>query len=453
VSDQTKVYVVSHPGYRNYRLRWRDSGTGKWVYKSSGVIDDGRKKSRLAAEKVAAQLEADLNAGRYQGRRGITWADFRQRYESEVLPGLARNTGIKSEAVFNLLEAILRTVAGGRLRELTAEKLSGFQAELRTRGKAESTIAGYLAYLQAALQWAVDQGMLPALPKFPRIKRAKRSKMMKGRPLTGEEFERMLAAVPKVLSGADQQSNPAPGKKKGRGKRIREVGPEVVEAWRYYLHGLWLSGLRLEESLNLWWDRSDRPCIDLTGKYPMVRIPAELEKGHKDRLLPVTPDFAELLLATPQESRKGRVFKLPSLYGGVLTKDRVCKIGVRLGKAAGINVHTRPKSGKVKYASLHDLRRSFAARSSSKVMPEVLMELMRHESIETTMRYYVGRNAQTTAEILWETVAKPQGAGPADRHPGSQKEAQKGAILGATGPFQVVACVDENSVSDCNLTG
>ena len=35
-------------------------------------------------------------------------------------------------------------------------------------------------------------------------------------------------------------------------------------------------------------------------------------------------------------------------------------------------------------------------------MPQVSMELMRHESIETTLRYYVGRNAQQTASVLWE---------------------------------------------------
>ena len=34
-------------------------------------------------------------------------------------------------------------------------------------------------------------------------------------------------------------------------------------------------------------------------------------------------------------------------------------------------------------------------------MPQVLQELMRHESIETTMRYYVGRNANTAAEAIW----------------------------------------------------
>ncbi len=34
-------------------------------------------------------------------------------------------------------------------------------------------------------------------------------------------------------------------------------------------------------------------------------------------------------------------------------------------------------------------------------MPQVLKELMRHESIETTMKYYVGHNAQLTADALW----------------------------------------------------
>jgi hypothetical protein len=34
------------------------------------------------------------------------------------------------------------------------------------------------------------------------------------------------------------------------------------------------------------------------------------------------------------------------------------------------------------------------------------MELMRHESIDTTMKYYVGRNAERTAAILWEVDLK-----------------------------------------------
>ena len=46
-------------------------------------------------------------------------------------------------------------------------------------------------------------------------------------------------------------------------------------------------------------------------------------------------------------------------------------------------------------------------------MPAQLMELMRHESIDTTLSYYVGRNAERTAAALWEAhteAAKPNRA-------------------------------------------
>ncbi len=77
-----------------------------------------------------------------------------------------------------------------------------------------------------------------------------------------------------------------------------------------YPRGLWLSGLRLEESLRLTWDGDGVFTVDLSGKYPRLRIYAEAKKGHQDRLLPMTPDFAEWLLATPQNERSGFVFHL-----------------------------------------------------------------------------------------------------------------------------------------------
>ena len=55
--------------------------------------------------------------------------------------------------------------------------------------------------------------------------------------------------------------------------------------------GLWWSGLRLGEALNLYWDRPDKLCVDLTGSRPMLRIVAELEKGGRDRLLPIAPEL------------------------------------------------------------------------------------------------------------------------------------------------------------------
>jgi hypothetical protein len=66
-------------------------------------------------------------------------------------------------------------------------------------------------------------------------------------------------------------------------------------------------------------------------------------------------------------------------------------------------VQVHPETGKVKYASAHDLRRTFGERWAALIMPAHLQQLMRHESIETPLRYYVGANAERTNDICWES--------------------------------------------------
>jgi hypothetical protein len=47
-------------------------------------------------------------------------------------------------------------------------------------------------------------------------------------------------------------------------------------------------------------------------------------------------------------------------------------------------------------------------------MPAVLQQLMRHESIDTTMRYYVGRDADATADVLWAAYETPKSNKPSN---------------------------------------
>lgn len=364
---QPRVWLVRRQGSGTWVIRFFDPKTGRTLQKSTGTSN------RREAERQLNVFEADLDAGRYESPNNILWHQFRDRYEQEVLASLAPKTQLKVATVFNALEAISVPV---RLRDLTSERLSKFQAALRKRGSAESTIAGYLAHLRAALSWAVDMELLPRISKIQKPKRAKGSSVMKGRPITEGEFERMLAAVGAV------------------------VGDDAAESWRHYLRGLYLSGLRLAESLELFWDDDAKLCIVLESGEAYVRVPAELEKGNKDRLLPLAPDFAELLVKTPERERSGRVFKLKAQKnrGERLTADRVTRVVAAIGRKAGVTVD----QGRKKFASAHDLRRSFGARWAASVMPQTLMELMRHESIDTTLRYYVGRNAQRTTKLLRE---------------------------------------------------
>lgn len=235
------------------------------------------------------------------------------------------------------------------------------------------SIDAYLAHLQAALSWAVRMGMLPTMPDMHRPKRVKGQTLMRGRPITTEEFERLLAAVP-------------------------QVRPHDPGVWQRYLTGLWLSGLRLEESTVLSWDDEAPFIVDLSGRRPRFRIRGEAQKNGRDQYLPMTPDFATWLLQTPQDEREGLVFKIERLDTSEgVTAKRVGRLVSKIGRKAGVIVNKTDG----KYASAHDLRRAFGTRWATRVKPATLQRLMRHSAIETTMRYYVALDADEMADELW----------------------------------------------------
>jgi integrase len=109
------------------------------------------------------------------------------------------------------------------------------------------------------------------------------------------------------------------------------------------------------------------------------------------------------------------VFKLPGIRGQSTELRSKCvgKILSKIGKAAGVCVHVDPKDpARVKYASAHDLRRAFGERWAARIMPAQLKELMRHESIETTLRYSVETNAERTADACWDAFDRATSIAP-----------------------------------------
>ena len=374
------VYLTKRKNSKNYQMRWIDPDTDreKWESTKTNIKRD--------AERIQRATEKELNEGTYYKLVKTTWPDFKERYESEVVPGMAEGTAGMISITFNHVE---RSINPKTLKQIDGNALSKFVKALRKRGLKDITIKDYLAHLKSSLNWAESVGLLNVVPKFPKLKRARSEKMMKGRPITLEEFERMLDAVPKVV-----KLKPINDKLKAKRKRI-------IESWKFYLRGLWFSGLRLSESLELYWDRDDKLSLDFSGKYPMMRIRAEAEKGNKDRLLPIVPEFAEFLQEVPEEERTGPVFDpLPERSNGKrMTALSVSKKVADFGERANVRVNDD------KFASAHDLRRSFGERWSLDVMPQTLMQLMRHESMETTLKFYVGRNAEKVADTLYEAAA------------------------------------------------
>jgi integrase len=403
MKSEIEVKVHSYGPGRPLSLVYFDPITGKKKAKSSGT-DDWRE-----AERLAAVLEDELLTGRYQAASKVAWEAFVARYKEEKLSTLAPKT---QKAALESLGLVTRILNPDRLCKMTAALMSRLTTELRkprvvTRNGeqvtrppvCDATVARHLRHIKAALRWGEGVGMLAKAPKIEMPKRAKGQSLARSRPVTLEEFERMLDQVPAGLvdTGKARRYKSDPPKRVVRHKSP-EPGPEQVAAWRHYLRGLWLSGLRLEESLALSWDEGEPFTVDLLGRRPAFRIYGEAQKSGRDELLPMTPDFAQFIQVTAEAERHGRVFKLIGTRSGrPMTPADVGEVVRRIGRKASVVVNKADG----KYATAHDLRRAFGTRWAKRVMPAILKRLMRHSSINTTMAYYVDLDAAEVADDLW----------------------------------------------------
>lgn len=355
-----------------FMLRYVDPATGKTASKSTGVKN---KRAKGQAERMAEELRQKLAGGVVVDRGRTTWASFRDAcengYLSEMRPGSAKS-------VRGTLNTVERFLNPQRLTDLTPARLSAWVQQLRDGDLSEDTIAKHMRTLKAAITWARDnRGLTGAATRFPRITQVKKittSTPAKGRPVTREELERMQDAA------------------------LRYFGMDKAKAkpWQDYLEALWLSGLRLAESLVLSWNDDAPLRVEIVKRNgrptPRLHIEGHVQKNGQTQKLPLATDFREWLLNIPQDDRTGPVFKLPGeRLRQVARKERVGLIVSEIGKLARVVVSGGGESAK--YASAHDLRRSFGDRWAERVMPAVLQKLMRHAHINTTLRYYVNKEA------------------------------------------------------------
>jgi hypothetical protein len=78
---EIKVYVVEFGDRPHYQLQWCDPITQRKRTKTTSVKRTGLARERKLAERLAAELEAQLQAGAGGLPSRLAWAEFRERYE------------------------------------------------------------------------------------------------------------------------------------------------------------------------------------------------------------------------------------------------------------------------------------------------------------------------------------------------------------------------------------
>jgi integrase len=358
---------------RALQIRYHDPLTGREVRIGTGTYD------RAAAERQRVDVQAKLQLGidaaptSRQCGPSMAWDAFREEYTR--LKSMRTERGkYNAEYRLDIVEAVMKPRTLGdlaqpqRLAELQARLLAGDGGH---GPRSRHTVKSYMGHLIAALNWAHSpMGWLPDPIRFKVL--GVDRKTNKGRPITLEEFERLLAACDAVC-------------------------PHDAASWQFLLRGLWESGLRLSEALSMTWDQDNtiRPEWPRRG-LPVLVIPAASQKNRKDETIPILPAFAQLLAEVPDQ-RTGFVFNPAPMRGSRrLTTEQAGRIITSIGKKACVSVN-----GKGKPASAHDLRRSFGQRlADAGVPPRDLQVVMRHASMATTEAYYLTTRVQDVAERL-----------------------------------------------------
>jgi integrase len=372
-ATKSKWKLTRRKGREFWVCRYMLRGDVDWSEKSTKKTR--KREAESAAREIVASAELD-NGVELKG-----WAEFRARYESEHLSGAPWKTLEAFQTAANKLERLCKPVTVGQVDE---DMLSRFALRLRNELLAPSTIQAYRDHLMSALKWAKQVKLISRKPEPPPLHGGETK--ARGRAINREEAERIVMQLPGI------------------------VGEEYAGRWAWNLEGLWRSGFRIGETLVFYWEPTPgmHYVENLDGERPRIVIDPAVEKGKRNRTIPMTPDFAAMLRAVPGEKRKGCVFRWPLSRGNSRSVKTIGKRISAAGVAAGVITGERTirKRGKApvigpQYATAHDWRRSFGDRWSMKVMPVLLKEMMRHSSIETTLKYYVGRDADRMAEHLW----------------------------------------------------
>lgn len=349
-----RVFIRKRKDRRNLVLFYDCPETGKEVSKSAGTPD------RQEAARAAQRWEDELRA--FRGTDGDGWQWFQLRFFGERYKSMSKATRLACRTALKRYSELMQPAS---LSEVTTDSLSVFASKVKG---STATIAKHLRHLKVCLRWAERIGMIRKAPHVELPKQGKR-RFMRGRALTEAEYKQMLRRAPSA-------------------------------AWRRFLELLYLSGLRIEEAANLSWDTPPHVVHLDAQPYPQILFYGaddDGQKSRKDEAWPIPPDFAEWLRKTPPNKRVGLVAPLP-----ISNRADLSKTVAKIGRAAKVVTNAAGKPG-----SAHDLRRSFGTRWAMKVPPVVLQKLMRHETLETTMKYYVNLDSSQIGSVLWQGVPSP----------------------------------------------
>ncbi len=342
------------PARASWYVGWYDL-EGKRHSESCGPGSRGKNQ----VEKRLRRLQSELDMGVHKPASKVTWKDFRQEYEDQIVSRLAASS---QRAVKVGLATFERLMSPGRVESITTKTIDTFvAARMKDRGKNQesvispATVNKDLRHLKVALRKAHEWGYLPVVPRIKMVREPKKIPLL----VTAKHFEMLYR------EGCDAAKHPcSPGQ-----------GYSPAEWWRALIVTAYMTGMRINEILSI-----RRADVDLESGQLITRH--KDNKGKRDERLPLHPVVIDHLRPLAGSSR------LLFLWDKNLSQlwDEFKRIQTHVGIHLDCPEDHKHTPSCFLYG-FHDLRRAFATVNAPHMKAETLQKLMRHKSYTTTLGY------------------------------------------------------------------
>ncbi|MCG8652743.1 MAG: tyrosine-type recombinase/integrase [Pirellulales bacterium] len=254
----------------------------------------------------------------------------------------------------------------------------------RSPNTVNSMVAAVMAFVRfcAKREW---------IDRAPAVERLDVDDVMKGRPITGEELDRMLDATERI------------------------VGVEEAASWQFALRVLWFSRFRVGDLMDFHWEneRHIRPVWSDDDKIHPTLSVSSSQKNGKLQEIPMLPELEAFLLEVPESDRTGWVVNplpvhspvkagcvwfQPSHDDLVSLANRFSNLSIAL--ACGVTETTVRK-----WLAKQDFRRSREFKVNTGAVPDDLVLDVRGRAIRSTGTTRPPRTERLTKERVGRIIA------------------------------------------------
>ncbi len=359
---------------RGFILRIEPTGTktfyAEWARGQRGRIGDANIMTLERARVIATQMIAGGKKGEVPEPQIRSRIPTLKKFVDDRYRSWAVTNQKSGTANCKRLNAAFKVLLNTRIDKVTPWQIDKFKAERKKAGTNPATINRDIKGLKAALNKAVEWGLIKSNP-IQSVRPLKGADSPRVRYLSPDEEKRLMTAL--EAREAKKRAERNSGNKWRSERELKPLPPICEGEFSDHIKPMVLlsmnTGLRFGELTSLTWKN-----VTLSGQ-PFVTVQAGYSKSGKIRHIPLNKLAVNVLKTWHEQSNDHKGIVFPSPAGGRLTTIKTAWTKLR-------------NDASLQDFKWHDLRHHFASKLvMAGVDLNTVRELLGHGSLDMTIRY------------------------------------------------------------------